>query len=123
MLDFASYAVRIPRAELPRLPQILRDIPAEKVASMQHAMSRVWERFTYSSLVLAERGRRCSPGPLQDDRACSALDAEYGLGPHGAPMGPDRVRGYDAVHTLMMVLKARLVAEVQEAAPPPFTGR
>ena len=35
VLDFGSFGLRIPRAQLPRLPQILRAIPEERVPPNQ----------------------------------------------------------------------------------------
>ena len=55
MLDFDSFALRLPRAKLPRLAEELRAVPPERVAALQAGGRRVWERFTFSSLGLAEK--------------------------------------------------------------------
>lgn len=104
VLAFSSYALRLPRADLPRLPQILRRVPQSRIHSMQQAMSRVWERFTYSSLVVAERQRRCTSS-MASPHECSAIERRYGL------KEPAAVTGRDAIDTLMQVLKARLLAQ------------
>eukprot|EP00325_Prymnesiales_sp_UTEX-LB-985_P011016 CAMPEP_0174751872 /NCGR_PEP_ID=MMETSP1094-20130205/100732_1 /TAXON_ID=156173 /ORGANISM="Chrysochromulina brevifilum, Strain UTEX LB 985" /LENGTH=337 /DNA_ID=CAMNT_0015957417 /DNA_START=19 /DNA_END=1032 /DNA_ORIENTATION=+ len=103
VLDFSTYAIRVRRADLPRLPQILRAISDGKVAAMQHALTRVWERFTYSSLVLAERERRCLHGSTDQ---CRRVEDSFKLSP--GRTGP-RLTGKDAVDTLMQVLHARLL--------------
>ena len=109
VLDFNSFAVRVARADLPMLPTILRNISAQRVDAMQAAMARVWERFTYSSLALAERDRRCqgvagAMGNPQDRRACNAMEQELGLTSNAS------ATGRDAVDTLMQVLLAKLLA-------------
>ena len=38
VLDFGSFGLRIPRAQLPRLPQILRAIPEERVRQLQRGL-------------------------------------------------------------------------------------
>ena len=43
VLDFGSFGLRIPRAQLPRLPQILRAIPEERVRELQRGLVAVWE--------------------------------------------------------------------------------
>ena len=43
VLDFGSFGLRIPRAQLPRLPQILRAIPEERVRQLQRGLVAVWE--------------------------------------------------------------------------------
>ena len=107
VLNFSAYAVRIPRRRLHALPEILRAIPPAQVEAMQAALGRVWERFTYSSLAIAERERQCAADAHAPD--CAAL--RRGLeGAGGA------VTGVDAVDTLMHVLHARLLAREAQAA-------
>ena len=37
VLNFSAFAVRVPRSDLPRLPEILRAIPEARVQEMQRA--------------------------------------------------------------------------------------
>ena len=103
VLNFSAYAVRIPRARMHELPEILRKIPDARVRQMQDALARVWERFTYSSVALAERSRRCAEGP-QSANACREITRS--LKGRAA-----EATGRDAVDTLMQVLNARLIAK------------
>ena len=102
VLDFDSYAVRVPRSQIHRIPEILRDISPRRVASMQAALGKVWERFTFSSLALAERDRLCAHAPHAE--GCREMRRQLG-GAGGA------VSGRDALDTLMHVLYARLLAK------------
>ena len=85
---------------------------------VQRGLARVWERFTYSSLALAEVRRRCGGGGDG-----SGARAEPGCGAKGggpAYLRDPRLTGRDAVDTLMQVLKARLVQRrAQERREPP----
>ena len=102
MLNFEAYAVRIPRRDIHRLPDILRAIPADKVTAMQTALGQVWERFTYSSLAIAERERQCAREP--EGRSCKELTTGLsGLG--------GKATGHDAIDTLMQVLQARMLTQ------------
>ena len=100
VLDFSSFGVRLPRAQLHRLPQILRAIPPRRVAEMQLALGKVWERFTFSSLAIAERDRHCAAAPASRD--CRTM--RRGLSGRGG-----EATGKDAIDTLMQVLHARLL--------------
>ena len=112
VLNFSAYAVRIERAQMHRLPEILRSISPQRVRAMQAALARVWERFTYSSLGIAERDRRCAESP--HSRSCNALTE--GLRGHSA-----HATGNDALSTLMQVLQLRLTAEARATALPIVT--
>ena len=110
-LDLAAFGLRVPRAQLASLPQILRAIPEARVRRLQRGLARVWERFTYSSLALAERSRRCgSPGWTARDDGCLPTPA---LGASRGFLGDARLTGRDAVETLMHVLRAKLVKREQ----------
>lgn len=119
VLDFASFAVRLPRASLPELPEILRAIPEERIVRMQDALAKVWERFTYSSLALAERARRCGGDgtrvPASPACLANAQERHFGAGA-GEGLLSGRITGRDAVDTLMQVLHARLLAREPAAA-------
>ena len=58
MLDASAYSIRVPRADMPRLLEILRAIPANKVATMQRALRRAWPRFSYLGNAASEARRR-----------------------------------------------------------------
>ena len=99
VLDFSSFALRLSRSQLADLPQILRAIPEARVEAMRAALGRVWERYTYTSLAIAERRRRCGTRhwsgctpKLQGDRWLASA----------------RLTGKDAVDTLLHVLAARI---------------
>ena len=99
-LNFSAFGVRIPRAQLPQLPVILRMIPPTRVAAMQAALNTVWERFTFSSIAIAERDRQCAV----DQTSANCRDLRRKLtGAAGT------VSGHDAVDTLLHVLHARLL--------------
>mmetsp|Transcript_21454 Transcript_21454/g.54885 ORF Transcript_21454/g.54885 Transcript_21454/m.54885 type:complete len:272 (+) Transcript_21454:253-1068(+) len=113
VLDFSSFALRLPRSDIPRLPEILRAVPESKIASMQEAMSRVWERFTYSSLVVAEHDRQCN-WPMANRDTCQQLKRKFALeGRRRLPPKPRKLSGRDAIDTLMQVLQARLLSQQQ----------
>jgi hypothetical protein len=123
VLDFSSFGVRVPRRRLPQLIQILRRIPPARIAQLRQGLARVWERFTYSSLALAERQRRCGTPGWRDagELGCvpaNARDAKIGF------LASPEIRGHDAIDTLMRVLHARLVSNgsvprlVEAVAPP-----
>ena len=104
VLDFSQFALRVPRAQLPDLPDILRRVPEARIRQLQRGLARVWERFTYSSLALAEVGRRCEAGDCPSSRRNEAYLSHPAL------------TGRDAVDTLMHVLKARLAKRMQREA-------
>ena len=99
VLAFDAYGLRVPRARLPSLVDIVRDVPAPRVKELQQGLSRVWERFSYSSLALAERRRRCVG---LGAAGCKLPAAEQYL-------AHPSLTGEDAMDTLMQVLKAKLV--------------
>ena len=103
VLNFSAFGVRLSRRDLPRLPEILRAIPEARVAQMQVALRAVWERFTYSSLAIAERDRACKE---DGSRSRTCLDLRRGLSGVGG-----EATGKDAVDTLMHVLHQRLLVE------------
>jgi hypothetical protein len=115
VLDFASFAIRVPRAQLPNLVPILRAVPPTRVAELQAGGRRVWERFTYSSLGIAERMRAC--GGVDFTPANDGCQPRPGV--PIPPRGPDQpsnqafladaaITGQDAVATLLQLLRARL---------------
>mmetsp|Transcript_13969 Transcript_13969/g.45781 ORF Transcript_13969/g.45781 Transcript_13969/m.45781 type:complete len:469 (-) Transcript_13969:196-1602(-) len=121
VLDFSSFAIRLPRSQLPNLVPFLRTVPPSRVAQLQAGGKRVWERFTYSSLGLAERRRAC--GGAEFTPAADGCRPRLGL-----PMpkrGGDQptsqafladaaITGQDAVATLLQLLRARLAQREAE---------
>jgi len=113
VFDFKLYGVRLKRDDLPRLPEILRAIPSERIEQLQHGLSLVWERFTYSSLAQLERRRRCgirgwsraedgcTPPPLQRHQRGGRDDDSY--------LASSQMRGADALDYMLQVLKGRLL--------------
>ena len=69
-LNFSSFGVRLRRNQLHQIPELLRAIPPRRVAEMQSALARLWERFTYSSLAIAERDRHCAAAPRSSCSLC-----------------------------------------------------
>ena len=108
VLNFTSFAIRLPRNQLHRMIDILKAIPQERIKAMQAKLSVVWERFTFSSLVKAEASRSCTEQPGAHD--CRELQRQL-RGSNG-----QEVTGRDAVDTLMHVLNARLVERERKQA-------
>eukprot|EP00898_Chlorokybus_atmophyticus_P005141 jgi/Chlat1/5628/Chrsp369S00416 len=52
-LPYEDFTVRVPKAELYRLPDILQAIPQERIERMQFTMSRVWRNFFWQPPGLA----------------------------------------------------------------------
>ena len=108
VLNFTSFAIRLPRNQLHRMIDILKAIPQERIKQMQAKLSVIWERFTFSSLVKAEASRSCTEQPGSHD--CRELQRQL-RGSNG-----QEVTGRDAVDTLMHVLNARLVERERKEA-------
>lgn len=105
VLNFSRFAIRLPRAKLPQLPQILRAIPESRVAELQRGLSLVWERFTYSSLAIAERRRLCGKNGWSGEReGCRPTNRRR----ENAFLTNPNLKGVDALDTLLQVLKSRL---------------
>ena len=51
--------------DIDRLPQILQNIPDIERTAMQHALSHVWHRFTYSTLPLFQKASHLGVGRQQ----------------------------------------------------------
>ena len=108
--------VRIERHELPNLVEILRALSPSKVASMQAEIAKVWERYTYSGLFKREHAMQIG---APDDLARSRVgippaksDQKAGVFTALEP----RLKGVDAVDTLVDHLRLRLLQ--QKAACP-----
>lgn len=44
MLDFSQFSLRIAQKDIPRVVEILKAVPQDKIASMQAALHKVWHR-------------------------------------------------------------------------------
>ena len=102
VLNISTFALRIPRARLQQLPDILRAVPADQVAAMQRALGVVWERFTYSTISIQEQLRHPAPPSMKHGR----VDTRY-------------LSGVDAIDTLMQVLLVKLSQRNQDQAMEP----
>ena len=91
VLDWRAYAVRVPRDEIGGMRRRLLELSPPAVQAMQLRLSQVWRRFTYGSVVAAERARAAAAGRPQGPGAALAA--------HGAD---------DAVATLLAELAGRL---------------
>ncbi len=112
MLDYSRFAVRLRRSDLPRMVEILRAIPPERVLALRSGLASVWERFTYSFIARAERWRQCGRNGLRrESEGCDAPgwrpSVKGGSRELGFAASP-HLRGVDAIDTLMRVLAARL---------------
>ena len=61
VLNYASFAVRIAEADLPRLPQLLRAISPQRVAALQRGVRAVRQRFTCGILVESTASQLSQP--------------------------------------------------------------
>ena len=52
VLDYASFSLRVPEAEVEQLDTLLRAVPAARKAAMRAAMATLWTRFTYAKSIL-----------------------------------------------------------------------
>ncbi|KAG2432503.1 hypothetical protein HXX76_008848 [Chlamydomonas incerta] len=67
ILDVGRFSVRLAQADMARAPQLLKAIPAERVAEMQAALSRVWFRYRYMGLrMIEDESRRLQRAYQQD---------------------------------------------------------
>jgi hypothetical protein len=115
-LDLSKFTIRIDRSELPRLVETLRAVPPARVAEMQAELAKVWERFTYSGLFKREFA-------MQDRPPHALTQRRVGVVPTQAeqrarifmPLEP-RLRGIDAVDTLVEHLRLRLVQRRRQQA-------
>jgi hypothetical protein len=44
IIDVAQFSIRIPQADLEKLPDILQAVPQARREEMQQALTRVWQR-------------------------------------------------------------------------------
>jgi hypothetical protein len=88
--------MRVPRHEMGGLLEKLRAISPARLAQMQAALRRVWPRFAYLRLVLAEQARHGRGG-----------GGGGGGGPPVAKLAP--LAEHDAVATLIETLRVRLL--------------
>jgi len=124
VLNVSAYSIRLSRAQLPRLVDILRAVPAHGVARMQAELAKVWERYTYSSLFKQEYRRQLlaeahEPRAAHSAGAVSGPTAQRLRHRFGSPATPSerprsfgavepRLSGIDATRTLVDLLGLRL---------------
>ncbi|KAL4438037.1 hypothetical protein ABPG77_004258 [Micractinium sp. CCAP 211/92] len=48
ILDFPAFSLRIPQADMERVPDFLLAVPPARVAELQRGLAKVWRRFAYS---------------------------------------------------------------------------
>lgn len=49
VLDFTSFSLRIPEADMARVPEILKAVPPDRVAQLQQGLAGVWRRFMFTN--------------------------------------------------------------------------
>ncbi|KAI3427182.1 hypothetical protein D9Q98_007119 [Chlorella vulgaris] len=49
IVDLSCFTLRIPQANLEKLPEVLLAVPEERRQDMRRALAYVWQKFTYSS--------------------------------------------------------------------------
>ena len=49
IIDLSKFSLRIPQADLERLPEILLAVPEERRQEMRRHLAQVWQKFAYSS--------------------------------------------------------------------------
>ena len=47
VLDFGAFSVRIAQKDIPRIPQLLLSVSAQRVQEMQRSIAKVWHRLSY----------------------------------------------------------------------------
>lgn len=45
ILDFPAFSLRIPQADMERVPDILLAVPPARVAELQRGLAKVWRRW------------------------------------------------------------------------------
>ncbi|KAL4428361.1 hypothetical protein ABPG75_002450 [Micractinium tetrahymenae] len=48
VLDFESFAIRIPQKDMHNVPRILEAVPEDRIVEMQQALGKVWRRWIYT---------------------------------------------------------------------------
>ena len=121
LLNMSRFAIRIERADLPKIVRTLQSIPKANIREMQSELGKVWERFTYSGLFKHEFQLQRSP---PDDLAAS----RFGVVPQRSDQKSlvftklePRLRGLDAPDALVEHLRHRL--SVREATTQCSHGR
>ena len=122
IIDLSKFTLRIPQADLERLPQILLAVPEERRHEMRRHLARVWQKFAYSSYrPYAKRFREVQKENLRL-RAEAAADGAGGGGAGSSSIGssepvslPDTVEDLDpaaddAFGTIMAWLHSRIEA-------------
>lgn len=96
--------------------QILRDIPQQRIESMQRALARVWHRFVYASHPHLQTAIRRQQGEIkhQEAAAFAAAQPVEEMPPVDGSLLPQRFTGQlgtdDAFATIMQWLHSRINA-------------
>ena len=106
MIPWNAIALHVTRADIPRLPEILRAVPAARHAAMRQAAACAWPRLFWMP-VPTGRGRvdaDHAPEPKRDVCGAACQNEISALAPH------------DAFGTLMWILAQRMRARRAKAA-------
>jgi hypothetical protein len=103
-LDLGAISIRIPVKDIPRIPQLLQAVPAERIADMQAAIERVWHRLLWLShpLLVTQLHEQVTRHSQVRRLPRSSLWA-----PGVRPLGLEQIQN-DAFQTLIQVLHGRL---------------
>lgn len=108
VLNMSRFTVRVERRDLPRIVEVLRGIPPDRIAAMQAELARVWERFTYSGIFKREMQLQERP-PTQGVRArVGAPPQQSDQKSHVFRKLEPRLRGLDATDALLAHLRHKL---------------
>lgn len=67
LLDWAAFSLRVPNADLPRLPDILAAVTPAEIARLQAGLAEVWPRFLWHSALEVSQSRAAPPAlPLEN---------------------------------------------------------
>ena len=77
VLDLPSFSLRIPEADMERVPEILGAVAPERIQAMQQALAAVWRRW-----VLACRAASVPAGLTPSANALDLGDEERVCMPH-----------------------------------------
>jgi hypothetical protein len=113
-LDWAAISVKIPVADIPRIPQILQAISAAKVASMQAAIERIWHRMVWlSHPLLAERVAKLYAVNIRKQRNSIGSNSSSPAQPGVRPLGLQQLQN-DAFQTVIQALHGRLAQKQRQ---------
>jgi hypothetical protein len=111
-LDWGAISVKIPVADIPRIPQILQAISPAQVASMQAAIERMWHRMVWlNHPLLAEKVAKLYSNNVRKQRdsmsSSSSSNSSKPVQPGVRPLGLEQLKN-DAFQTVIQALYSRL---------------